>query len=87
MFQVEPGFRTGRIEIHPPGSEWWVQMAGTVVWGLSFSTLLTLFLTPSALAAPAVLWPRARRVWRFGLGLFGWRPQPRPGPGLPEAAE
>ena len=81
MFQVEPGFRTGRIEIHPPGSEWWVQMAGTVVWGLSFSTLLTLFLTPSALAAPVVL----KR--RFAKLLARDARRHAPVPGLPEAAE
>jgi multidrug efflux pump len=63
MFQIDPTFRTGRIEYRAPGSEWWVQMAGTVVWGLSFSTLLTLLLTPAALAAPHVLKRRAVKLW------------------------
>jgi multidrug efflux pump len=58
MFQIEPSFRTGHIEYKPPGSEWWVQMAGAIVWGLSFSTLLTLLLTPVMLALPGVLMDR-----------------------------
>jgi multidrug efflux pump len=91
MFQIDPAFRTGHMEYKAPGSEWWVQMAGSVVWGLSFATLLTLFLTPSALAAPQVLKPRFARLWWWGRGLFGARgPAPvRAGPPvrLPEAAE
>jgi multidrug efflux pump len=80
MFQIDPTFRTGRVEYRAPGSEWWVQMAGTVVWGLSFSTLLTLFLTPSALAAPHVLKRRALKVARW---LRRGRGAPVPaGPGL-----
>jgi multidrug efflux pump len=55
MFQVEPNFREGVIHFKPPGSEWWVQMAGAIVWGLSFSTLLTLLFTPVMLAMPSTL--------------------------------
>jgi multidrug efflux pump len=93
MFQLHPNFGAGILEYKSPGSEWWVQLSGAVVWGLSFATLLTLFLTPAALAAPKVL---ARR--------FGWtldrlkvrRPRGRKANegvvlggsgGLPEAAE
>jgi multidrug efflux pump len=83
MFQVEPSFRTGQIEYKPPGSEWWVQMAGAIVWGLSFSTMLTLLLTPVMLAMPGVLMER-----------FGWTSrnakEKAPGPWdrpLPEPAE
>jgi multidrug efflux pump len=52
MFQIHPNFRAGVLEYKAPGSEWWVQLSGAVVWGLSFSTLLTLVLTPVLLAAP-----------------------------------
>jgi multidrug efflux pump len=79
MFQFDPTFRTGKIEYQAPGSEWWVQMSGTVVWGLSFATLLTLFLTPAALAAPHVLWKPIRRVVGPVMGAFG-RPLPAPAP-------
>jgi len=61
MFQLHPNFRNGHFEYKAPGSEWWVQLSGAVVWGLSFSTLLTLLLTPVLLAAPK---SSARR--------FGW---------------
>jgi multidrug efflux pump len=84
MFQIEPNFRTGAIEFRPPGSEWWVQMAGAIVWGLSLSTFLTLLVTPTMLALPSVLRERFGRRRRrpaaandLGVAL----------PGFPEAAE
>jgi len=83
MFQIDPAFRTGHVEIKAPGSEWWVQMAGTVVWGLSFSTLLTLFVTPSALAAPVEL----RRRLGALVGRRKGHSVSAPPAGVPEAAE
>jgi multidrug efflux pump len=68
MFQLHPDFRAGGFDYKAPGSEWWVQLSATVVFGLSFATLLTLFLTPVALAAPKVLSDRfghlRDRIWR-----------------------
>lgn len=61
MFQIHPDFGAGIIESHAPGSAIWVHLSAAVVWGLSFSTLLTLVLTPVMLAAPKVA---SRR--------FGW---------------
>ena len=88
MFQLDPAFRTGHMEYKAPGSEWWVQMAGSVVWGLSFSTLLTLFLTPAALAAPATLKRHLSGVTWGVRGVLGHRrPEPMPPAGVPEAAE
>jgi multidrug efflux pump len=88
MFQFDPAFRTGHVEYKAPGSEWWVQMAGSVVWGLSFATLLTLFLTPSALAAPVTLKRRFGKAVGWAFGRSGARrPQPAPPAGVPEAAE
>jgi multidrug efflux pump len=87
MFQFHPDFRAGGFDYKAPGSEWWVQLSATVVFGLTFSTLLTLFLTPAALAAPATL---SRRfgwlVQRLGLRRRPRRPLGRPMP-VPEAAE
>jgi multidrug efflux pump len=91
MFQIHPNFHIGHVEYQAPGSEWWVQLSGAVVWGLSFSTLLTLVLTPVLLAAPKVM------AERFGAGFhwiqrrLGVAPRPRPVPAygedLPKAAE
>jgi multidrug efflux pump len=61
MFQIHPDFGAGVIESHAPGSAIWVHLSGAVVWGLSFSTLLTLVLTPVLLAAPKVM--SARFAW------------------------
>ena len=65
MFQLHPNFRGAHMEYKAPGSEWWVQLSGAVVWGLSFSTLLTLFLTPAALAAPGTLSRRFSNIYRM----------------------
>jgi multidrug efflux pump len=81
MFQVHPDFRTGHVEYKAPGSEWWVQLSGAVVWGLSFATLLTLVLTPVMLAAPKVY--SARFGWLRDR-IFG--PPARKGRPLPEAS-
>jgi len=64
MFQIHPNFHNGHIEYAAPGSEWWVQLSGAVVWGLSFATLLTLVLTPVLLAAPMVASRRFGKLWR-----------------------
>ena len=86
MFQLDPAFRTGHVEYKAPGSEWWVQLAATVVWGLSFATLLTLFLTPAALAAPVVLKRRGAKAWAM-LRRRRYAPGPAPVAGVAEAAE
>ncbi len=54
MFQVHPNLHNGHLEYKAPGSETWVQLSASVVWGLSFATLLTLVLTPVLLSAPQV---------------------------------
>lgn len=48
------------ISVGAPSSQWWAQLASSVAGGLSFATLLTLFLTPSLL----LIQDRAAR--RFG---------------------
>lgn len=92
MFQIHPNFHTGHIEYKAPGSTWWVQLSASVVWGLSFATLLTLVLTPVMLAAPKVY---SRRFGWLRDHLPGVKPRAvntvgRPAPGnddLPRAAE
>jgi multidrug efflux pump len=90
MFQIHPNFHNGHVELKAPGSEWWVQLSGSVVWGLSFATLLTLVLTPVLLAAPKVLSRRVAWLWRAIRQALGFRPPPsRPAKpyDIPRAAE
>jgi multidrug efflux pump len=89
MFQIHPDFGAGHIESRAPGSEIWVQLSGSVVWGLSFSTLLTLVLTPALLAAPKVLSERFGSGSRWLRGRLGRPDKRRPLPAydLPKAAE
>ncbi|MBL8772808.1 MAG: efflux RND transporter permease subunit [Phenylobacterium sp.] len=73
MFQIHPNFHTLHLEYKAPGSTWWVQLSASVVWGLSFATLLTLVLTPVMLAAPKVYsrrfgWLRDRAIRRPAAG-------------------
>ncbi|HEX5263001.1 MAG TPA: efflux RND transporter permease subunit [Phenylobacterium sp.] len=77
MFQIHPNFHNGHIELKAPGSEWWVQLSGAVVWGLSFATLLTLVLTPVLLAAPKVASARFASYWRWGQRRLGIQPKPQ----------
>lgn len=65
VFQINADFARGTLSIGGPASEWWVQLSSAVVWGLGFSTLLTLILTPVLLAAPSRMgnW-RRRQVAR-----------------------
>ncbi|MDP3660836.1 efflux RND transporter permease subunit [Phenylobacterium sp.] len=88
MFQIHPNFRFGTLEYKAPGSEWWVQLSGAVVWGLSFATLLTLVVTPVLLAAPKVVADRFDTLRRR----FSGRPatpqdQPEARHDYPAAAE
>jgi multidrug efflux pump len=90
MFQIHPNFHNGHIEYKAPGSEWWVQLSGAVVWGLSFATLLTLALTPALLAAPKVTAERFGRYSRWIGGRLGLRPKAPPAVkpyDVPKAAE
>ena len=54
MFAMSLDFGTGVMSQGAPTALWWTQLATAVVFGLGISTLLTLLVTPAALAA---------RVW------------------------
>ncbi|MEM0921923.1 MAG: AcrB/AcrD/AcrF family protein, partial [Pseudomonadota bacterium] len=51
MFAISLDFSTGTISFGAPTALWWTQLATAVVWGLGIATLLTLLVTPAALAA------------------------------------
>ncbi|MBB5517839.1 efflux RND transporter permease subunit [Amphiplicatus metriothermophilus] len=63
VFELNVDFAAGTISRGSTTSDWWVLLASAVVYGLAFSTVLTLALTPVMLAAPAVL---RRRLPDFG---------------------
>ncbi|MGE0847512.1 MAG: efflux RND transporter permease subunit [Flavobacteriaceae bacterium] len=70
--QVNFDFFTPAIKVGGITSMWWVQLSTAIIFGLAFSTLLTLVLVPVMVAAPTVYrerWQRLRqRVarWRGG---------------------
>jgi len=74
MLKIEFDFINREILYGSPSASWWVQMATAVVFGLSFATLLTLLVTPCALALPDSLresWSNFRKH-RFYTAVRAW---------------
>ncbi len=55
VFELNVNFAAGTITHGSKTSDWWVLLSSAVVYGLAFSTILTLVLTPVMLAAPTML--------------------------------
>ena len=55
MYQMNVDFVAGAISFGGGSSEWWVQLSTAVVFGLGFSTIMTLLVTPVWLALPETL--------------------------------
>ena len=49
VFQTNIDFVSREITIGAPSTQWWVSLSTTIVFGLSFATVLTLLVTPCAL--------------------------------------
>jgi multidrug efflux pump len=49
VLQMNIDFVGRDVTIGAPSTQWWVQLATAIVFGLTFSTILTLVVTPSAL--------------------------------------
>ncbi|OFX11488.1 MAG: acriflavin resistance protein [Alphaproteobacteria bacterium RIFOXYD12_FULL_60_8] len=49
MYTVNIDFITREVSVGAPSMQWWTQLSTALVWGLSFSTVLTLVVTPCAL--------------------------------------
>jgi len=47
--QTNIDFVSREVTIGAPSTQWWVQLATAIAFGLTFSTILTLVVTPSAL--------------------------------------
>lgn len=58
--QINLDFPNRAIVVGGPVAVWWVQLSTAIIFGLGFSTLLTLILVPVLLAAPSVV----RANWR-----------------------
>ncbi|HAO37823.1 MAG TPA: transporter, partial [Hyphomonas sp.] len=52
IIQMNVNFFEGSINFGGASSEWWVQLATAVVFGLGFSTIMILLVTPVWLLAP-----------------------------------
>lgn len=52
VFEMNVNFAQGAIDFGSASSEWWVQLATAVVFGLAFSTLMILMVTPVWLLVP-----------------------------------
>ena len=63
MYQLNVNFREGIISTGGGSSEWWVQLSTAVVFGLGFSTIMTLIVTPVWLAAPEKIGRFRRRIF------------------------
>ena len=61
MFQMNVSFASGTISFGGGAAEWWVQLSTAVVFGLGFSTIMTLIATPVWLALPERI---ARKIGR-----------------------
>ena len=63
IVQMNVSFREGAINFGGAASEWWVQLATAVVFGLGFSTTMILLVTPAWLIAPYRIARWRRRMW------------------------
>jgi multidrug efflux pump len=64
--QINMNFFTKTVSVGGITSIWWVQLSTAIIFGLAFSTMLTLVMIPSMLALPA----NARGVWDRISGRF-----------------
>jgi len=63
IVQMNVNFREGAINFGGSSSEWWVQLATAVVFGLGFSTTMILLVTPAWLLAPERIRRWSMRMW------------------------
>ena len=74
VFELNVNFAAGTITRGSTSSDWWVLLSSAVVYGLAFSTILTLAFTPVMLAMPTVI---GRRVKKLFNSVFGDDAQPK----------
>ena len=66
VLQVNIDFFTREVNVGAPSTQWWVQLASAIVFGMAFATVLTLIVTPCALMVRENLksWRQRRRTRR-----------------------
>ena len=69
IIQMSVSFADGAINFGGASSEWWVQLATAVVFGLGFSTMMILLVTPAWLLAPYRIGRWSKRQWNRVYGL------------------
>jgi multidrug efflux pump len=69
-FGLNVDFVHREVTIGAPSTQWWIQLSTSIVFGLSFSTILTLVVTPASLMALS----RGRAAWDYLTGR--WRRKP-----------
>ncbi len=62
MYKFDVDFFTRAVHFGGPSSDWWVPLATAIVYGMGFSTLLTLFVTPAMLAIEQRYWA-GQKFW------------------------
>lgn len=68
VMQMNVNFGAGIITFGGVTAEWWVQLATAVVFGLGFSTIMILLVTPVWLTVPSKMgnWRRRKIAWLRG---------------------
>ena len=62
VLQMNIDFIAREVSIGAPSTQWWVQLATAVAFGLIFSTVLTLVVTPCALMLPETIKESGKRI-------------------------
>lgn len=69
MYRFDVDFFDRQVHMGGPTSDWWVPLATAIVYGLAFSTVLTLFVTPAMLAIEQRYFSKRRQEWgEMGMG-------------------
>ncbi|MEO1675471.1 MAG: efflux RND transporter permease subunit [Pseudomonadota bacterium] len=64
VFELNLDFAAGTITRGSTSSDWWVLLSSAVIYGLAFSTILTLAFTPVMLAMPTVISRRLKALYQ-----------------------
>jgi multidrug efflux pump len=63
MYKFDVDFFERKVEFGGPTADWWVPLSTAIVYGLAFSTFLTLFVTPAMLAIEQRYFAKGRKMW------------------------